>query len=47
MRAHYEKWGREVFRQTKVLFNKYKVDSVSISTDDDYVKGLIALFKTR
>jgi uncharacterized protein (DUF58 family) len=47
VRAHYEKWGREVFRQTKVLFNKYKVDSVSISTDDDYVKGLIALFKTR
>ena len=47
VRTHYEKWGREVFRQTKVLFNKYKVDSVSISTDDDYVKGLIALFKTR
>ena len=47
VRAHYEKWRREVFRQTKVLFNKYKVDSVSISTDDDYVKGLIALFKTR
>lgn len=47
VRSHYEKWGREVFRQTKVLFNKYKVDSVSISTDDDYVKGLIALFKTR
>ena len=47
VRTHYEKWGREVYRQTKVLFNKYKVDSVSISTDDDYVKGLIALFKTR
>ena len=47
VRVHYEKWGREVFRQTKVLFNKYKVDSVSISTVDDYVKGLIALFKTR
>ncbi len=47
VRTHYEKWGREVFRQTKVLFNKYKVDSVSISTNDDYVKGLIALFKTR
>lgn len=47
VRDHYAQWGREVFQQTKVLFNKYKVDSVSISTDDDYVKGLIALFKNR
>lgn len=47
VRDHYAKWGREVFQQTRVLFNKYKVDSVSISTDDDYVKGLIALFKNR
>lgn len=47
VRDHYAKWGKEVFQQTRVLFNKYKVDSVSISTDDDYVKGLIALFKNR
>ena len=47
VRDHYAQWGREVFQQTRVLFNKYKVDSVSISTDDDYVKGLIALFKNR
>ncbi len=47
VRDHYAKWGKEVFQQTRGLFNKYKVDSVSISTDDDYVKGLIALFKNR
>jgi hypothetical protein len=36
-----------VFRQSKALFNKFKVDSVSISTDQDYVKGLITFFKQR
>ena len=29
------------------LFNKYKVDHVDIATDDDYVKGLMALFNRR
>ena len=29
------------------LFNLYKIDSVDISTDDDYVKGLMALFARR
>ena len=47
VRNHYATWGREVLRNSTTLFNRFKVDSVSISTDDDYVKGLIALFKTR
>ena len=47
VREHYNKWSTEVFQQTRTLFNRYKVDSVSISTDQDYVKGLISLFKKR
>lgn len=47
VREYYSKWGKEVFGEAKTLFNKFKVDSVSISTSDDYVKGLITLFKSR
>ena len=45
VRNHYATWGREVLRNSTTLFNRFKVDSVSISTDQDYVKGLMALFK--
>ena len=44
-RNHYNQWSVGVFEKAKQLFNKFKVDCVSISTDQDYVKGLIALFK--
>lgn len=47
VRSHYAQWGRQVLSQATGLFNKFKVDSVSISTTDDYVKGLISLFKKR
>ena len=47
VRNHYAQWGRRVLAQAQGLFNKFKVDSVSISTTDDYVKGLISLFKKR
>lgn len=47
VREHYNKWSIGVFNQSKALFNKFKVDSVSISTDQDYVKGLITFFKQR
>jgi len=47
VRNHYAQWGRQVLAQAQGLFNKFKVDSVSISTTDDYVKGLISLFKKR
>ena len=47
VREHYNNWSVGVFRQSKALFNKFKVDSVSISTDQDYVKGLITFFKQR
>lgn len=45
VRNHYNQWSVGVFEKAKQLFNKFKVDCVSISTDQDYVKGLIALFK--
>ncbi len=45
VRNHYAVWGREVLKNSSTLFNRFKVDSVSISTDQDYVKGLMALFK--
>lgn len=45
VRNHYNTWSIGVFENAKKLFNKFKVDCVSISTDQDYVKGLIALFK--
>ena len=45
VRNYYNQWSIGVFDKAKQLFNKFKVDCVSISTDQDYVKGLIALFK--
>lgn len=45
VREYYNSWSVGVFDKAKQLFNKFKVDCVSISTDQDYVKGLIALFK--
>ena len=45
VRNHYNKWSIGVFDNARQLFNKFKVDCVSISTDQDYVKGLISLFK--
>jgi Uncharacterized conserved protein (some members contain a von Willebrand factor type A (vWA) domain) len=47
VRAYYNNWSIGVFNQAKTLFNKFKVDSVSINTEQDYVKGLISLFKSR
>ncbi len=47
VREHYNRWSIGVYERAKVLFNKFKVDCVSISTDQDYVKGLIALFKSK
>ena len=42
---HDAQWGKDVLRNSTVLFNRFKVDSVSIGTHQDYVKGLISLFK--
>lgn len=47
VRAAYSEWGADAFSKADQLFKKFKVDSVSIATDQDYVKGLIAFFKNR
>jgi len=44
VRASFEQWNRRVDEAQKHLFNRYRVDSVDISTSDDYVKGLLSLF---
>ena len=47
MRREYSEWFSKVTANASRLFLRYKVDSVSISTDEDYVKNLMALFQKR
>jgi uncharacterized protein (DUF58 family) len=47
VRTAYEDWFRNVGQTSSRLFMKYNVDKVSIALDDDYVKGLMTLFKNR
>jgi Uncharacterized conserved protein (some members contain a von Willebrand factor type A (vWA) domain) len=47
VRNYYSSWNEEVLRESIKVFNKYKVDNVTIGTDEDYVKGLISFFKSR
>jgi len=44
VRRSYSEWFDGLGRREERLFNKYKIDSVDIATDSDYVKGLMALF---
>jgi len=44
VRSRYEQWMRQADAERQHLLNRYQVDSVSIATDEDYVKGLMALF---
>jgi uncharacterized protein (DUF58 family) len=47
VRQMYQKWWHEQDRLQKQIFQKCGVDNVSVRTDQDYVKSLIALFKKR
>ncbi|MEG1580499.1 MAG: DUF58 domain-containing protein [Bacteroidaceae bacterium] len=47
VRLHYKKWWDEQQQQMIDSFNKSRVDSTSIRTDDDYVKALMKLFTKR
>jgi Uncharacterized conserved protein (some members contain a von Willebrand factor type A (vWA) domain) len=47
VREVYHQWWEERQQQMNDSFKKSRVDSVSIRTEDDYVKALIALFKKR
>lgn len=44
VRKEYSKWFSSVSDQLSKLLVRYKVDSVTISTDSDYTKGLMTLF---
>ena len=45
VRRAYSEWFTTLAQKEGKLFNKYQIDSVDIATDQDYVKGLMALFQ--
>ncbi|PKP42730.1 MAG: DUF58 domain-containing protein [Bacteroidetes bacterium HGW-Bacteroidetes-10] len=47
VREHFDKWNREVNTAISQTLRRYSVDTVSISTESDFVKGLVTLFKNR
>lgn len=47
MRKAYSDWASAAYSSAVSLFRKYKVDNVSIATDEDYVRSLMTLFKNR
>ena len=47
VRLAYESWFSNVEQTSSRLFMKYNVDKVSVALDEDYVKGLMTLFKNR
>ena len=47
VREAYGQWFRSVSSQAERLFLRYQVDHVDIGTDEDYVRGLMALFHRR
>ena len=47
VRAAYKEWGDRRQAAMSDSFKKCRVDSVSVRTEDDYVKALIALFDKR
>lgn len=47
VRDLYKNWWTKRQQQMKDTFNRSRVDSVSVRTDEDYVKALMALFKMR
>lgn len=47
VRKAYSDWFREMDESASRMFMKYNVDSVDISTDEDYVKNLMAFFQKR
>ncbi|NDV78883.1 DUF58 domain-containing protein [Dysgonomonas sp. 511] len=47
VRDAYKDWWQKQQSRMQTSFNRSKVDNVSVSTDEDYVKALLALFKKR
>ena len=47
VRPNYAAWSREASENALSTLRRYRIDTVSIATGDDYVKGLISFFKNR
>ena len=47
VRKAYQKWWSDQQIELQSVFQKSKVDSISVSTDQDYVKALMNLFNLR
>ncbi len=47
VRRNYEEWSRDAVENTRSTLRRYRIDTVSIATGEDYVKGLISFFKNR
>jgi hypothetical protein len=47
VREYYSSWSNSVREKRDIVLKRYKVDSVSIATNQDYIKGLVSLFKNR
>ena len=47
VRRNYEEWSRDAVEHTRSTLRRYRIDTVSIATGEDYVKGLISFFKNR
>ncbi|MDR1882297.1 MAG: DUF58 domain-containing protein [Prevotella sp.] len=47
VRRIYRDWWNKQQENMQTSFNRSKVDNVSVRTDEDYVKALMALFKKR
>ena len=47
VQAHQREWWKAQVARLNEIFNKSRVDSVSISTEQDYVKALLNLFAKR
>ena len=47
VRASYAEWARRTRESARTVLRRYNVDSVEISTADDYVRSLVSLFQKR
>ncbi|NLD21601.1 MAG: DUF58 domain-containing protein, partial [Bacteroidales bacterium] len=47
MRKAYSDWNKNLMEKTKQMLGRYRVESVSVSTEQDYVRELLKLFKSR
>jgi len=47
VRREYALWNKKALDNTVQILHRYKIDNVSISTQQDYVKSLISFFKNR